>query len=120
MAKSAFEEYPRETAVRLILLMGGTGLLLVVAGLLGQITTFWAAGTVLILFAVASWPEQAPAKRPPTEEPTRGPRGAAEDITDDVDPALKSVMAQLESARARVEFLQEEVDRRQEDNADWA
>ncbi|MBN2218036.1 MAG: hypothetical protein JW719_11735 [Pirellulales bacterium] len=62
MARSAFEEYPRQTAVRLILLMGFAGAVLLAAGFFGRYTTFWAAGSILILFAVASWPPKTLAK----------------------------------------------------------
>jgi gamma-glutamyl hercynylcysteine S-oxide synthase len=69
MSKSAFEDYPRATAVRLVLVMGGAGVLLMIAGMRGNVTTFWAAGAVLVLFAVASWPDKHKSQRPSIEEP---------------------------------------------------
>jgi len=109
MAKSAFEEYPRETAVRLILTMGGAGAVLVIAGFVAHITTFWAAGSILVLFAVASWPKQAAVKSADTTGPgpsAVGPTPSRPDeVPDDAgcDAAiLASAKAQLESLRARL------------------
>jgi len=117
MAKSAFEEYPRETAVRLILLMAGAGILLVVAGFIGRITTFWVAGSILILFAVGSWPKQADLKNPPDDQPCLAQAQLAPPSCQ-TDDDLDGDSALLESVRAQFRLLRERLARERKEKAD--
>ncbi|HLA83564.1 MAG TPA: hypothetical protein VJL29_02115 [Thermoguttaceae bacterium] len=109
MSKSAFEAYPRTTAARLVLLMGITGAVLVVEGFLADFATFWAAGSILVLFAVASWPKQeeephsaALSPDSPAVVPSNAPRRADELKADDTTAIFASAKTQLERLRREV------------------
>lgn len=117
MARSAFDEYPRQTAVRLILLLGFAGVVLVAAGFFDRTTTFWAAGSILILFAVACWPKQTLAKEteaptakttagnpnPDRHEPSATPRGGVDGDNPRENRAIfASAKVQMEYLRAKL------------------
>ena len=117
MARSAFEEYPRATAIRLIMMMGGAGVLLVVAGFLGDIMTFWAAGTILVLFSVASWPKPLVVNDDRVERSLEGAtvshRGTDTTHDDEKDADLV-----LKSAKEQIAQLREELAQRRKEDID--
>ena len=119
MAKSAFEDYPRETAVRLILLMGGAGAVLTIAGFVGHITTFWLAGSILVLFAVASWPKHEEAKESSTEDQNYQQTSPTTSTIDDiaVEPEAFEGDSLLASAKAQIELLRKELERRRKEDS---
>lgn len=99
------EAHPPDATTRLVVLAGGAGIVLMVAGAMENITTLWAAGAVLVVFAVANWPCQFKAKPPvidsPEEderprairpEPAGGHSGAIS--PDDTDGLVRQMVAQ--------------------------
>jgi len=111
VVKSAVETHPRDVTTQLVLLAGVCGVVLVIVGLLGHITTFWAAGAVLILFALVNWPRRSETMPSPIEPPrvAEQPRAVrpkpACDVSAPIDPADTSGLVRQMLAQHRYALL---------------
>ena len=77
MVTSQYTGYPWRATIQHVLLVGGAGVVFIVAGLFSQIPVIWLTGIVLILFVIATLPRHVRIKRLLIEEPPPEEKGSA-------------------------------------------